>query len=121
MRAIKTHRVEGLPSDHEINIYATDDPGPGGAHHRYSFTCSCGRLGEVPFQKGGVQKPSDVNGLTNEALLAVVIDRLECFQAGPFPCLENDIALTNCREALAVLKARTAGRLARGVEGKEEV
>ena len=57
------------------------------------------------------------NGITQEALLAIVIDRLRSFQAGPFPTDENEDALIHCQEALNFLKLRTKKRLARGVEG----
>ena len=58
-----------------------------------------------------------VNGVTQEALLAIVIDRLRSFQAGPFACDENGEALDYCGYALAALQKRTLARIARGVEG----
>lgn len=65
-----------------------------------------------------------VNGcneqLEIEALLAVIIDRLQCFQAGPYACRENAIALTKLEEAMMWLQKRTRDRLARGVEGTHE-
>lgn len=70
----------------------------------------------VRFQRGPV-KECGVNGVTNEALFAVVIDRLEKFQAGPFACAENASALWYLKGALRKLDERTAKRVARGVEG----
>lgn len=70
----------------------------------------------VRFQRGPV-KEVGVNGVTNEALFAVVIDRLEKFQAGPFACAENASALWYLKGALRKLDERTAKRVARGVEG----
>ena len=52
------------------------------------------------------------------ALLAIVIDRLECFQAGPFPCTANTEAVLCIRTALEWLNDRTLDRIARGVEGR---
>jgi len=57
------------------------------------------------------------NGVTGEALLAVVAHRLSCFQTGEFACRENLHALYHINEALKVLADRTAAREARGVEG----
>ena len=73
----------------------------------------------VLFQNGPIQT-AGVNGITQEVLLAIVIDRLRSFQAGPFPCDENAEALGYCEMALDFLKERTKMRLARGVEGKSE-
>jgi len=55
--------------------------------------------------------------LSQEALLAVIIDRLQCFQAGPYKCRENAIALTHLEDAMHWLQHRTRERMARGVEG----
>lgn len=60
----------------------------------------------------------DRNGLTNEILLAIVIDRLEGFQSGPCACEENSSALSNIRSALAALQVRTQRRLHQGIEGQ---
>jgi hypothetical protein len=58
-----------------------------------------------------------VNGISIEALLAIVEDRLLGFQSGQFSCRENSIALTKVQEALLWLAKRTRDRVARGVEG----
>ena len=75
-------------------------------------------LGSIDFQKGNIAE-NGVNGITNEALLAIVIHRLECFQSGRFPCDENANALVDVECALKHLESRTQQRKARGVEGKE--
>ena len=69
------------------------------------------------FQNGGV-KEAGVNGLTNEALLAVLVHRIG-FLNKRFPCRENSLAITKLEEALHWLEARTKARVARGVEGQE--
>ena len=56
------------------------------------------------------------DGTTNEELLKVLIDRMQCLQAKA-PCRENSIVLTNLEESLMWLEKRTADRVARGVEG----
>ena len=60
-----------------------------------------------------------INGITNEALLAIVADRLEMFQEGPFACEENANAKTNVLLALFHLTDRTRRRIAEGKEGTQ--
>lgn len=125
MREITTHVVEGGDHSEALKILALDEPGPGGAHHLYQIggiapgTTLASFVQEIEFQKGGMAE-AGVNGISNEALLAIVQDRLECFQAGPFACSENRAALEWVENAMACLKGRTASRILRGVEGKSE-
>lgn len=119
-----------------LKIEVTDGPGIGGANHRYeitgfdtatnpSATNGMGYASEysrtvILFQNGGLRESESTsfNGVTNEALLAIVIDRLQCFQKGPFRCDDNEVALDYARSALAALHRRTEEREARGVEGR---
>jgi hypothetical protein len=71
----------------------------------------------LSFQNGPINEVG-VNGITQEVLLAVVADRLRSFQAGPFACRENALALTKVEEAMHWLQKRTMDRMRRGVEGK---
>lgn len=59
-----------------------------------------------------------ITGISNEALLAIVEDRLAGFQAGPFACAWNATALEHVRLALVCMLGRTKDRQARGVEGQ---
>ncbi|HEY5630984.1 MAG TPA: hypothetical protein VIR31_02565 [Nitrososphaeraceae archaeon] len=70
----------------------------------------------IKFQVGN---PNEVgfNGVTNEALLAIIRDRLIAFQSSKFACVENQQALVHVDEALEVLKRRTRDRITRKVEG----
>lgn len=61
-----------------------------------------------------------VNGLTNEVLLAILIDRLSAFQAGPLACDKTADALHYLELAQEAMHARTKERQARGVEGTRE-
>jgi len=71
----------------------------------------------IQFQEGN---PSDgINGISNEALLAIVADRLRGFDAGPFRTRENSLAITHLELVLFYLQKRTAERVARGVEGQQ--
>lgn len=138
MRNITDHVVAGDSANHQLSIEVLDEPGAGGANHLYmvkGFNTGTnasdpfrsrgphGRAGAasehatVLFQNGPI-KEYGVNGVTQEALLAIVIDRLHSFQAGPFSCRENAIALTHCEDALMWLQRRTVKRIKRGVEGQ---
>lgn len=103
----------------QLDIIA-DDVGAGGASHTYTITSpeSTRVHQHIKFQKGGVEAHG-VNGLTHEALLSVVLDRLECFQAGPFSNDYNAAAAMNIAKAIEHLNRRTSERVNRGVEGQE--
>ena len=130
------HDHETNPANKELAIHAEDEPGAGGASHLYlisgfdtstnpsdPFTKRHGApayYSTILFQNGPIPEVG-VNGVTHEALLAILIDRLRSFQAGPYACRENALALTKLEEALHWLAARTSARVARGVEGTREV
>lgn len=71
---------------------------------------------KLEFHSGAVPE-NETNGLTIEVLLAVLIDRLRCFRAGPYACEQNDHALLHLMEARDALFERTQVRAQRGVEG----
>lgn len=77
-------------------------------------------LAQVSFQKGPI-KECGVNGLNNEDLIAMVIDRLNSFQESPYKCRENALAITKFEEGLLWLRKRTMDREARQVEGTHAV
>lgn len=119
MREIHDHKscLAGDPSDN-IRVLALDERGPGNANHEYVI--EVGNTGPwkaaVYFQKGPLQE-SSFNGVSNEAVLAIVIDRLRGFQSGPFACPENGKALACLEEAMVALHSRTKNRMLRHVEG----
>lgn len=89
----------------------------GGAYARYAVAKLDGEhIGEVVFQHDTIPNVGVV-GFTNECLLAIVRNRLQCFQAGGFECDENADAITAVCDAIRCLEQRTASRKARGVEG----
>jgi hypothetical protein len=130
MRHVTDHIVN--PCNDKIVIAVTDQPGSGGANHRYEITgfdtekndsrkdsqgyASSFSKQVILFQNGPINEKG-VNGLTQEVLLAIVADRLRSFQAGPYACKENACALTHVEEALHWLQQRTLARMRRGVEG----
>lgn len=73
----------------------------------------------IQFQNGPI-KEFGVNGITQEALIAICIDRLRSFQAGQYSCRENAVALTHLETAQMWLMKRTRDRMARGVEGTNQ-
>lgn len=83
----------------------------------YTITVDGTATDTLGFQNGPVTEVG-VNGLTDEALLAIVIDRLECFQRGAYKCRENALAITKLEEAMHWLGHRSADRERRGVEGE---
>lgn len=120
MRKVEDHIVN--PTNDVISITVTDEPGAGGANHEYEIGYETQKMGDVlcklSFQSGGIAEVG-VNGVTQEALLAVCIDRLRSFQKGPYSCRENAIALTKLEEGLHWLQQRTLDRMRRGVEGRQ--
>ena len=93
------------------------------ANHHYSVSTTAEPseiLQSVKFQKGAI-KEHGVNGVMNEDLIAMVIDRLESFQQSEFKCRENAIAITKLEEALLWLRKRTMDREARKVEGTHAI
>lgn len=123
------------PNDTTLAITVLDEPGKGGACHAYAIS----GLGEdanpffagkgdlrwqdeklIVFQNGPIAEVG-VNGITHEALLAILIDRMRAFQAGPYACEEDGYALTHLLDAQASMHRRTKRRMERGVEGTHEV
>lgn len=107
-----------------LQVQVLDEPGVGGASHHYAVVLKRDKepdetVTEVRFQKGAIQE-AGINGSTNEAVLAIVIDRLEGFQKGQYASDDTEMALQHCRAALNALERRTKERAARGVEGKHE-
>ena len=70
----------------------------------------------IKFQTGP-RGEAGLNGILIEDLLVIARDRLEEYQAGPFPHRDNAAALAEIEWALFFLNKRTKDRLARGVEG----
>jgi hypothetical protein len=126
MRELTSHKVNGLNECLRIDV--NDEPGSGGACHNYGIVSTEPRSADKPpavmcpirFQEGPIAE-AGVNGISNEALLAVVVDRLECFQKGQYSCRENALALTHLQDAMHWLQHRTRERVARGVEGTSKV
>lgn len=122
MREIKSHIVN--PCNEKLSVRAEEKLGPGGAPHVYEIAVTDQKNAPMfwvfGFQNGPI-KEVGTNGVTHEALLAVLIDRLQHFQKGQYACRENAIALTKLEEAQMWLQKRTRDREARGVEGTHAI
>ena len=119
MRTITTHH-DGHGLNEAIEIVA-DELGPGGASHHYNVTYRKGEIGtqvaDVQFQKGPRDIGGSTPGVTDVALLAIVRDRVEAFQAGEFACQENAMALEGLIMAMDWMRIRADNRADRGVLG----
>lgn len=119
-----------------LRTFVLDEPGHGGACHEYQVVAPGIDNGEKPtsghpedatlcdirFQNGPINVDGNgINGVQHEDLLAVIIDRLEGFQSGPYKCEENEQALYYVRNALYVLQSRTRQRIERNVEGTHKI
>ena len=127
MREITSHQINEC--NQAIAIQADDpDPKNGNASHDYTITIhhpgspdlAATTSTLVRFQHGPI-KEVGTNGITQEVLLAILIDRLEGFQSGPYACPENADALEHLRRATERLHDRTKARVQRGVEGTHTV
>lgn len=121
-REITAHKIGNAVS--EICVMADErNPANGSASHHYLCTWTPQDEAEtrtlISFQDGPI-KEVGVNGITNEVLLAIVLDRLEGFQTSQWACDENREAQASVQHALSVLQLRTVNRMARGVEGTHE-
>ncbi len=133
MRTLDGHIIDKTRDTLKITVMDGPGTGIGGANHLYrieGFNTSTnvshngGEDGtdhysacDILFQNGTIPEVG-VNGVTELSLLEIVADRLRSFQAGPFSCKENAIALTHIEEAQNSLNRRTIARMRRGVEGK---
>lgn len=127
-------RVLEIGTRKYTEVKVLDEPGQGNANHHYrisGFTTKPPSRVEFPtkeqpdktadviFQNGPI-KEAGVNGVMNEDLIAIVIDRMRGFQSGEYACPDNALALIKLEEALMWLEHRTSEREARGVEGRNE-
>jgi len=108
-----------IHTDHNgvyVNAISTLSDGTDVQGHLYQ--CQAGSVSSsISFQRGAVAA-NGVNGVTNEALLAVLIHRTK-FLDSKFACDENKRAIQHMEEALVNLEVRSARRIVRGVEGHE--
>jgi hypothetical protein len=118
-RAVEAHKELG-GMNNDIDIWCLDEPmQPNNACHVYQVNVKGVPVCTIHFQKGPVRE-CGANGLSNEVLVAIAIDRIQGFQGGQFACDSNAKQLAHLQAYLAEAKARTAGRVAAGVEGQDK-
>lgn len=112
IREITTHHVE---TETDVRIYAAGPVSDGGANNSYvvglvddGSISHC--LAAINFQNGHPGKVG-INGVTIEALIAICMDRLMAFQAGPYPSHYNAAAIDSLERAMESLKDRTRERV----------
>lgn len=125
-RTIEGHH-DGHGLNEDIVIQSDDrDPNGGNSAHVYDLfmvedpNAVPVQIGFIQFQHGPRGVKGSKAGATEAAILAILIDRLEGFQAGPYACGENTAQLLHLRIALALTKQRADERAARGVLGKNK-
>lgn len=120
MRTITDHN-DGHGLNESIVLTCDDhDPNGGGASHHYTADINGSTVAEVNFQHGPRNVEGSTPGVTEGAVLAILIDRLRGFQAGPFASRQNAIMLTKLEECLMWTRNRADERARRGVLGKNE-
>lgn len=125
---MRTLEPTTLPTlERDLKVVAADPPGAGGAHHRYEIsgfdtTTNRSRLhGDAPAREvvllfqNSLAHESGLNGITDEALLSIVADRMASFQAGPYATSHGGRVLALVQAALGELRARTKDRIIRNV------
>jgi hypothetical protein len=114
MRTLDQHKVN--PVNDQITVTVIEAPTGEPVHYSLTFPQGMYRL---DFQFGPINEVG-INGITNEALLAIVLDRLNYFQKGKYACRENALAITNIEQGLMWLNQRTRERMKRQVEGTSQ-
>lgn len=112
-----------LPNNAPTNVAALDerDPNAGMASHEYGIQYGGPTdVLRIGFQHGPRGVKESTPGVFDDDLLAIIQDRLEGFQSGPFKCAENAAALECVIGARRALGLRVAKRIAQGVLGANE-
>ena len=123
MDPIRTHH-DGHGLNELLGITCDErDPNGGGASHQYTVHYNHGpedrqEVAFIQFQHGPRNVEGSKPGCTEAVLLAILIDRLRGFQAGPFASRQNALMLTKLEEALHWTRDRADERAQRGVLGQ---
>lgn len=119
VRELHDHKTTYL-NTHHVTVVAVEPPDlkKGHAPDRYRIELWGepleATLVDLKFHTGS---PEDPSGVTDQALLAIVLDRWRAFQKGPLANRQTALAITKLEEALLWQLHRTREREAAGVEG----
>jgi hypothetical protein len=100
MRQLMSHKLDHL--NRLVKVEAYDDPFSV-VCHKYVVSLPNNINVTLPFHVGTTVSPFRPNGLTNETLLAIVIDRVKSAQHNNQVCIDNQQALVHLEAALAWL------------------
>lgn len=112
--------MKALPTNDPTNVAALDerDPDAGNASHLYGIQFGGpSDVVRIAFQHGPRGEGGSTSGIFDDGLLAIIQDRLDGFQSGPFACPENQDALEHVIKAREALGLRVARRVNKGVLG----
>ena len=112
--------MHAIPNNAPSNVVALDDRDPqaGSASHAYGIQYGGPKdVLKIQFQHGPRGVEGSKAGIFDDDLLAIIQDRMEGFQTGPYACAENEEAMGFIRQAREVLGRRVARRVAQGVLG----
>lgn len=118
-REITSHH-DGFGLNDNIKITADAKSGPGGASHTYVATVDGEEVARIHFQEGPLKAEGSKAGISERALLMIILDRLQCFNEGQFRTRENAVAATNIEQGAMWLHARAMERARRQVLGSYE-
>ncbi len=127
MEQIHDHKINPFNDEH-VTVTARDAPDPlaEGACHEYTILIADAANPDLDdewslhFQHGPV-KEAGINGITDQALLAIVLHRWRAFQRSKWSNRETALSITKLEEALMWQHKRTLDRVKRNVEGTNEV
>lgn len=99
------------------------DPAAGLASHHYRvYDRDTGtEYARIQFQHGPRHESGSTSGILDSVLLAVLLDRFNGFQSGPYVSEENALVIEHLTAALAQIKARADRRAAAGTLGTRRV
>lgn len=120
------HKNNRFNREH-IVVTAVTPPAPDGACKHYSIAAvipaqtsdsseQVVNQSTLDFQDGSIAEVGP-NGITDQALLAVVLDRMRGFNNGPYRCRENSVIITKIEEALMWMEKRSNDRARQGIDG----
>lgn len=110
--------ADTAPVDQDVSPVATDYFVMSASGHFYALKNKIEGTQDLKFYKLSDDGLAE-DGTTNEAVLAALVNRLAILNE-KFPSEFNDDAILHLQAAIGFLEARTADRVARGVEGKQE-
>lgn len=110
---MKIYDVDGISVDAISNTFDGDNV----EGYRYNWAANA-MSGAVHFQMGN-PKETGLNGLTTEAILAILIHRTQVIDS-KVPCRENKTAIEFMKRALETFTSRKLDRIARQVYGEQK-